>query len=138
MRENDTPVFCDRCSKELVPGKGDFYVVRIEALADPSPPIIDEDYSDKDVRREIDRLVEDSRNLSEQELLDQVYRRTVSLPPVLRRVDRESGWLMPMRHEPAVTRSIDPLVNPQDYEDSPAVRRGCNSSHFIPKPRRLM
>ena len=75
MRENDTPVFCDRCSTELVPGKGDFYVVRIEAVADPSPPIIDKDYSDKDIRREIDRLIEVSRDLSEQELLDQVYRR---------------------------------------------------------------
>lgn len=75
MPECDTPLFCDRCLTELVPGKGNFYVVRIEAVADPSPPILDEECLDKDVRREIDQLIENSRDLSQQELLDQVYRR---------------------------------------------------------------
>ena len=35
--KSEAPLFCDRCSSELVPGKGNFYVVKIEAVADPSP-----------------------------------------------------------------------------------------------------
>ena len=66
---------CDRCAADLTPGKGNFYVVKIEAVADPSPPILDEHYSDRDLLNEIDRLIAEVRELSEQELLDQVYRR---------------------------------------------------------------
>ena len=77
MSNHDLPLFCDRCAKQLVPGKGDFYVVRIEAMADPSPPVFDEDDLARDPRQEIDRLIEQSRDLSPQELLDQVYRRVM-------------------------------------------------------------
>jgi len=72
---DNAPLFCDRCSTELVPGKGNFYVVRIEAVADPSPPNIDGDDLDKDLRRDIVELVQNMSHLSQQELLDQVYRR---------------------------------------------------------------
>ncbi len=34
---------CDRCSKEVHPGRGDYYLVRIDAVADPQPPIITEE-----------------------------------------------------------------------------------------------
>ena len=71
----ETPLFCDRCSTELVSGKGNFYVVQIEAVADPSPPIFDEEDLERDTLKEIDRLIEQTGELSEQELLDQVYRR---------------------------------------------------------------
>ena len=50
-------------------------MINIEAVADPSPPTIDEEDLDKDVRKEIQQLVEEMRELSQQELLDQVYRR---------------------------------------------------------------
>jgi hypothetical protein len=75
MPNDDTPLFCDRCARQLIPGKGDFYVVRIEAVADPSPPVFDEEDLARDPRQEIDRLIEQSRELSQQELMDQVYRR---------------------------------------------------------------
>ena len=75
-RDNaDVPLFCDRCCSELVPGKGSFYAVKIEAVADPSPPIFDEEDLERDTLKEIDRLIEETKELSEQELLDQVYRR---------------------------------------------------------------
>jgi hypothetical protein len=35
-------VFCDRCGTELRPGTGNFYVVKIEAVADPAPPTVTE------------------------------------------------------------------------------------------------
>lgn len=44
-------------------------------MADPSPPIFDEEDLERDALKEIDRLIEETRELSEQELLDQVYRR---------------------------------------------------------------
>jgi hypothetical protein len=71
------PLLCARCSAELTPGKGDFYVVRIEAVADPTPPAFSEEDMQHDPRAEIERLIEQMRNVSEQELLDQVYRRLV-------------------------------------------------------------
>jgi hypothetical protein len=70
-------LLCARCDAELTPGKGNFYVVRIEALADPTPPSFSEEDLQHDPQREIARLFEQMRELSEQELLDQVYRRLV-------------------------------------------------------------
>ena len=76
---NDTsevPLLCHRCGAELTPGEGNFYVVRIEALADPSPPNIrDEDLDQAAIAGEIDRLLDRMKDMSEQELADQVYRR---------------------------------------------------------------
>jgi hypothetical protein len=76
--EEDTwPLWCHRCGTELRPGEGNFYVVRIEALADPTPP----SFSAEDLRRsakaEIERLLEQMRDLSPQEAMDQVYRRLI-------------------------------------------------------------
>jgi hypothetical protein len=71
------PVLCARCTTTLTPGKGDFYVVRIEAVADPTPPDFSEADLDHDPRAEIGRLIDQMRGLSEQELIDQVYRRLV-------------------------------------------------------------
>ncbi|HOB75339.1 MAG TPA: hypothetical protein PKG54_12540 [Phycisphaerae bacterium] len=70
-----SPLLCHRCGTELHPGSGDFYVVRIEAFADPSPPVIEEADPDPDPRRELDRLAEQLSTLSPQEAMDQVYRR---------------------------------------------------------------
>lgn len=77
MNEGDFPLFCDRCSKQLTPGRGDFYVVRIEAVADPTPPVIEPEDLQRDPRAEIEQLIEAASDLSPQELADQVYRRVV-------------------------------------------------------------
>jgi hypothetical protein len=75
-KENDDwPTFCNRCSRQLTPGSGEFYVVRIEALADPTPPQFTEEDLQRDPREEIDEILARLRDLSEQEALDQVYRR---------------------------------------------------------------
>jgi hypothetical protein len=70
----DTPLFCNRCNLELHPGEGNFYVVRIEAVADPTPPEFTLDDLRRDHRKEIERLLNEMRGLSERELADQVYR----------------------------------------------------------------
>ncbi len=75
MTVDPDPLFCDRCSTQLVAGKGDFLVVKIEAVADPSPPVIDADATESWSPREFEQLVETAREMSGQELLDQVYRR---------------------------------------------------------------
>ena len=69
------PLFCDRCRVELKPGTGDCYLVRIEAVADPTPPSFSEEDLRGDPRQQIQQLIDQMRHLSEQELLDQVYRR---------------------------------------------------------------
>ena len=70
-------VLCHRCGAELTPGKGNFYVVCIEAFADPSPPIISAEDLARDRRLEMQRLIRRLMDKSEQELMDQVYRRLV-------------------------------------------------------------
>jgi len=65
---------CARCAVELQPGAGDFYRVTIEAAADPWPPILP-DEKPGDIRQEIERLIAQVEGMSEQEALDQVYRR---------------------------------------------------------------
>jgi hypothetical protein len=81
MSENtpsdEMPLLCARCGAALKPGLGDFYLVRIEAMADPSPPRFSEDDLKQDPRAEIERLFNQMSGLSEQELIDQVYRRLV-------------------------------------------------------------
>lgn len=72
---DETPMFCSRCARELRPGKGNFYVVNIEAIADPTPPSISVKELSQDLGREIRRILEQMRDLSEREALDQVYRR---------------------------------------------------------------
>ncbi len=67
------PLFCRRCGRPLTPGCGDFYIVRIEALADPTPPSFSREDLQRDVRAEWERLLQQLRHLSEQEALDQVY-----------------------------------------------------------------
>lgn len=71
----EAPLICHRCSAELAPGRAEFYVIRIEALADPSPPVFTEADLQRDHRREIAELVEAMSRMSGQEAMDQVYRR---------------------------------------------------------------
>jgi hypothetical protein len=71
----DAPLACRRCGAELRPGSGDFYRVTVEAVADPSPPDVSAEDLARDLRREIEQLLDRLRGLSEQEALDQVYRR---------------------------------------------------------------
>jgi hypothetical protein len=71
----DWPLICHRCAAPLTPGEGSFYVVRIEAWADPTPPSVSGEETAAEVGLEIEQLLERMKDLSEQELLDQVFRR---------------------------------------------------------------
>ena len=68
-------LLCHRCGATLTPGRGNFYEVRIEARADPSPPEI----TDEDLREDLAALMREAINatagLSETDLMGQVYRR---------------------------------------------------------------
>lgn len=77
--EKTWPPVCHRCGAQLTPGEGSFYVVRIEAFADPTPPPVDTATPLGEIGREIDDLVRRMEGLSEQELMDQVYRKLVVL-----------------------------------------------------------
>jgi hypothetical protein len=72
---SELPLFCEWCGAELAPGKGEFYVVRIEAFADPTPPSITAEDLQRNIAAEIERLLESMRDLSAQEAMDQVYRK---------------------------------------------------------------
>ena len=83
MQEHATPgdfdLVCHRCGAQLTPGEGSLYVVRIEAFADPTPPAVSTDEPIAAITREIDELLEQMRDMSAQELMDQVYRRLTIL-----------------------------------------------------------
>ena len=68
-------LFCARCSAVLQPGKSIFYWVKIEAVADPTPPNVTEEELQGDLRGQIERLLKQMEGLSAQEAMDQVYRR---------------------------------------------------------------
>jgi hypothetical protein len=63
--------------KLLEPGRGDFYMVTIDAVADPSPPVIEPAELRRDLRRDWREIVAALNDTSPQEALDQVYRRVV-------------------------------------------------------------
>ena len=67
-------LLCKRCSKEVHPGRGDYYLVRIDAIADPEPPVITEEDLELEVAAEIDRLIRLMKGLSERQLEHQVHR----------------------------------------------------------------
>ncbi len=69
------PLFCCHCGDHLRPGRGDFYVVRIEAFADPTPTTDPDGRETFDPGEEIDRLIRQMEGMSERELMDQVHRR---------------------------------------------------------------
>lgn len=68
------PLFCDRCLKGLTPGNGEFYVIQIEAVADPTPPSLVELDRGLDITHELNELVSQMQDLSPQEAMDQVHR----------------------------------------------------------------
>jgi hypothetical protein len=72
---SDWPLFCARCSCELRPGSGDFFLVRIEAVADPTPPNVREEDLRGDIQGEIKKLIEQMEHISATEAMDQVHRR---------------------------------------------------------------
>ena len=71
----DRPIRCDRCGVELTPGEGSFYVVHVEAFADPTPPSFSAEDLRRDARAEIERLIAEMAGLSEEDLMNQVYRK---------------------------------------------------------------
>ena len=74
---DDAPLLCDRCLKHLQPGRGEFYVVKIDAVADPTPPEITTDDLRRDTRRDWREIIAALQDMSPQEALDQVYRRVI-------------------------------------------------------------
>lgn len=69
------PLLCHKCGAELHPGRGDLYLVKIEAVADPFPPMITDEDLERDHAAEMARLLAAAKDLSEQEAMDQIYRR---------------------------------------------------------------
>lgn len=66
---------CERCAAMIVRGQGESYLVKIHAVADPTPAVITAEELASDVRSEIQALLNQIRDLSEKALIDQVYRR---------------------------------------------------------------
>jgi len=75
--DEQVSLLCHRCGEILTPGEGSFYFVQITAVADPTGPTITEADLAGDIEAEIEKLLAELRDRSEQELIDQVYRRLI-------------------------------------------------------------
>lgn len=73
-RDTDNAPICLRCGTLLQEGAGQFYVVKIEAYADPSPPQIEHD-AQEDLKAAYEQALRDAATMSERELMDGVHRR---------------------------------------------------------------
>lgn len=71
------PLLCTRCLKTLEAGRADFYVVSIEAVADPTPPSFEAGELERDYKADWRAIVAALQDTSPQEALDQVYRRLI-------------------------------------------------------------
>lgn len=91
------PLFCARCAIELIPGEGNLYVIKIEAVADPGPIVLAREHLAYDHRQVIDELIQRMQDLSEQGAGDDGsgVSKGDHLPvqPLLPPVDRESCGL---------------------------------------------
>jgi hypothetical protein len=69
-------LICARCSDVLKTGDGSFFVVKIEAFADPSGPVVESRQpTAKELRRQLETLVKQMHDVSPHEAMDQVFRR---------------------------------------------------------------
>ncbi len=75
MQSPQNTLLCHGCAAAVHCGRGEFYVVRIEAFADPSPPELTEIDTGRNFHEELQRLIDQAAGMSEQEALDQVHRR---------------------------------------------------------------
>ncbi len=90
MHDSDDTLLCHRCGRGLQPGAGNFYVVRIEAMADPTPPSFSSaEMLHSNPAAEIEALIAEMADSSPRELMDQVHRR-VTIHLCLRCYE---GWI---------------------------------------------
>ena len=68
----DTTI-CHRCARVLRRGHAEFFIVTIEAVADPE--IADPGLTPAQLEAEYESLIEQMRHMSERELMDDVHRR---------------------------------------------------------------
>ena len=69
------PIVCHRCGALMDEGGPLFYRVKIEAFPVPEVPALTLEDLQRDFDDELARIIEEAKGLSEQELMDQVYRR---------------------------------------------------------------
>ena len=72
--ESPTAGLCDRCLKELVHGRGEFYEVHIDARVDSSPPILDAPpMAPEEMDEEWGKVIQQLESISQVDAMNQVY-----------------------------------------------------------------
>ena len=72
--ESQTAGLCDRCLKELIHGRGEFYEVNIDARVDSSPPILDAPAMGLDeIEEEWGKVIEQMESIPQVDAMNQVY-----------------------------------------------------------------
>jgi hypothetical protein len=87
-------LICRRCGTVLQSGTGHLYRITIEAVADPTPPTLSAEDLAGDLEQQIRRLLKQLEGVSEQQALDQVYRRltfSLCVPCYRKWIDNPTG-----------------------------------------------
>jgi hypothetical protein len=71
------PIKCSRCERLVHPGRGDYYLVRIDADADPALPEFTEEEMAIDYQREPRNLIGQTKSLTAEQAMNQVRRKFV-------------------------------------------------------------
>ena len=71
---SEWPQSCARCSAGLHPGSGDYYIIYVEAVADPAGPRISATDLEGDLEGEIERTIAKMADLTATEAMNQVHR----------------------------------------------------------------
>lgn len=76
VSSNESPLLCVRCLRLMKAGRGEFFVVQIRAVADPSPPDLDayEEEGAESIQRAYEDLVDQLKDTSRTEANEQVAR----------------------------------------------------------------
>lgn len=71
----DAPELCDRCLKELISGRGEFYEIKIDAKVDSAPPILDSpsDLSKQDMDEQWGKVIKQLESISQVDAENQVH-----------------------------------------------------------------
>lgn len=68
-------IICHRCGAEVRSGGGKYWIVRLDAVCDPTPPEVDASEPLDSLAAEYEVLLAQVAGMSERELMDQIHRR---------------------------------------------------------------
>lgn len=75
--KEDRTRLCNRCNQELPEGRGAFFEIRVEVVADPTPPFLDVELEEQEICSQYKQLIVELEQVGPLDALNQVVRRRI-------------------------------------------------------------